>query len=61
MHKMTVLFTINMIFLRPIFIRPSVNEYGHADGEPGPKYWTNKASYKIAATLDDVKDAIREV
>ncbi|MEP6628068.1 MAG: M1 family metallopeptidase, partial [Ginsengibacter sp.] len=29
-----------------------------SDGQPGPKYWTNKASYKIAATLDDVKDAI---
>ena len=42
----------------PNFYPPSVNEYRAADGAPGPKYWTNKASYKINATLDDVKDAI---
>ncbi|MEO6905384.1 MAG: M1 family peptidase, partial [Ginsengibacter sp.] len=42
----------------PNFYPSSVNEYRAADGEPGPKYWTNKASYKINATLDDVKDAI---
>jgi hypothetical protein len=42
----------------PNFYPSSVNEYRASDGQPGPKYWTNKASYKIAATLDDVKDAI---
>ena len=42
----------------PNFYPSSVNEYRSADGQPGPKYWTNKASYKIAATLDDVKDEI---
>lgn len=42
----------------PNFYPSSVNEYHAADGAPGPKYWTNKASYKINATLDDVKDAI---
>lgn len=42
----------------PNFYPSSVNEYRAADGEPGTKYWTNKASYKIEATLDDVKDAI---
>ena len=42
----------------PNFYPSSVNEYRAADGAPGPKYWTNKASYKIEATLDDVKDAI---
>ncbi|HEY8657938.1 MAG TPA: M1 family metallopeptidase, partial [Hanamia sp.] len=42
----------------PNFYPSSVNEYRASNGEPGPKYWTNKASYKIAATLDDVKDAI---
>ena len=42
----------------PGFYPPSVNEYRAADGQPGPKYWTNKASYKIAAALDDVKDEI---
>ncbi len=42
----------------PNFYPSSVNEYRTSDGQPGPKYWTNKASYKIAATLDDLKDAI---
>ncbi|MEO8416148.1 MAG: M1 family metallopeptidase [Ginsengibacter sp.] len=42
----------------PNFYPSSVNEYRAADGQPGPKYWTNKASYKIEATLDDVKDEI---
>ncbi len=42
----------------PNFYPSSVNEYRASDGEPGPKYWTNKASYKINATLDDVKDEI---
>ncbi|MDQ6901816.1 MAG: M1 family peptidase, partial [Bacteroidota bacterium] len=42
----------------PNFYPSSVNEYRAADGEPGPKYWTNKASYKIEASLDDVSDKI---
>ena len=42
----------------PNFYPSSVNEYRAADGEPGIKYWTNKASYKIAASLDDTKDEI---
>ena len=42
----------------PNFYPSSVNEYRAADGEPGPEYWTNKASYKINATLDPTKDAI---
>jgi hypothetical protein len=42
----------------PNFYPSSVNEYRTSDGQPGPKYWTNKASYKINATLDDVKDAV---
>ncbi len=42
----------------PNFYPSSVNEYRSADGQPGPKYWANKASYKIAASLDDVKDEI---
>jgi hypothetical protein len=28
------------------------NDYRSASGEPGPKYWQNKADYKINATLD---------
>jgi len=28
------------------------NDYRSASGEPGPKYWQNRADYKISATLD---------
>ena len=42
----------------PLFYPFGVNEYRSATGEPGPKYWQNKASYQISASLDDVKDAI---
>lgn len=42
----------------PNFYPPSVNEFRMADGQPGPKYFTNKASYKIKATLDVQKDAV---
>jgi len=30
----------------------SPNEYRGADGAPGPKYWQQKADYKIKCTLD---------
>ena len=30
----------------------SPNEYRGADGAPGPKYWQQKADYKISCTLD---------
>src|SRR3569623_195602 len=46
-------------FFTPNFYPSSVNEYRAADGEPGPKYWTNKASYKIEATLDTATDGIK--
>jgi Peptidase family M1 domain len=42
----------------PNFYPSSVNEYRAADGEPGPKYWTNRANYKIQVSFDDVKDEI---
>ena len=42
----------------PNFYPSSVNEFRAADGEPGPKYWINKASYKIEASLDDAGDKI---
>jgi hypothetical protein len=28
------------------------NDFRSASGEPGPKYWQNRADYKINATLD---------
>jgi hypothetical protein len=42
----------------PLFYPPSVNEYRAPTGEPGLKYWQNRASYEIKASLDDVKDEI---
>ncbi len=42
----------------PLLYPSSVNDYRAATGEPGPKYWQNKASYQINASLDDVNDAI---
>lgn len=42
----------------PLFYPMAINEYRAATGEPGPKYWQNKASYQIAASLDDVNNVI---
>lgn len=36
----------------PDFYPSAGNEYRSASGEPGPKYWQNRADYKMAATLD---------
>jgi hypothetical protein len=36
----------------PQFYPYSGNDYRSASGEPGPKYWQNRADYKINATLD---------
>ncbi|MEP6616877.1 MAG: M1 family metallopeptidase [Ginsengibacter sp.] len=46
------------VLFSPLFYPSSTNEYRAADGGPGPKYWQNKASYSINASLDDVKDEI---
>jgi len=34
------------------------NEYRSASGEPGPKYWQNRADYKINSTIDTVHHLI---
>src|SRR5436853_6265603 len=36
----------------PLFYPQSGNDYRSGSGEPGPKYWQNKADYKINCTLD---------
>ena len=46
------------LLFSPLFYPSSVNEYRLASGEPGPKYWQNKANYDITCTLDDVKNSI---
>ena len=42
----------------PIFYPQSGNDYRSASGEPGPKYWQNKADYKINTTLDTEKHSV---
>jgi len=34
------------------------NDYRSASGEPGPKYWQNRADYKITCTLDTLKNSV---
>src|SRR6266498_3149388 len=36
----------------PLFYSQSGNDYRTGSGEPGPKYWQNRADYKINCTLD---------
>lgn len=36
----------------PQFYPVSANEFRSASGEPGPKYWQNRADYKIGCTLN---------
>ncbi|MEO6455632.1 MAG: M1 family metallopeptidase [Ginsengibacter sp.] len=46
------------VLFSPLFYPAGINEYRAPTGEPGPKYWQNKASYKIAVSLDDVNNKI---
>ncbi len=63
----TLLFTITITAqsnynhreaFNPIFYPQSGNDYRSASGEPGPKYWQNKADYKINATLDPLNHLV---
>lgn len=38
---------------------PAPNEYRTGSGRPGPRYWQQRADYRIAATLDPVKNELR--
>lgn len=42
----------------PHFYPFSGNDYRSASGEPGPKYWQNRADYSIACTLDTTAHTI---
>jgi hypothetical protein len=42
----------------PQFYPVSANEYRSASGEPGPKYWQNRADYKIDCTLDTATHSV---
>src|ERR1700748_2325295 len=37
----------------PFFFTKNGNEYRAASGEPGPKYWQNRADYQLSAKLND--------
>ena len=42
----------------PFFYSKNGNEYRAADGQPGPKYWQNRADYQLSATLNDATNEI---
>ncbi|WP_161964408.1 M1 family metallopeptidase [Mucilaginibacter endophyticus] len=42
----------------PMFYPERGNEFRSASGAPGPKYWQNRADYKLDVTLDTVKHRI---
>jgi len=37
----------------PIFYQKNGNEYRSASGQPGPKYWQNRADYQLSARLNE--------
>ncbi|HET6763691.1 MAG TPA: M1 family metallopeptidase [Longimicrobiaceae bacterium] len=43
---------------RPLTL-PAANEYRLGSGEPGPRYWQQRADYRVAATLDTAQQSIR--
>ncbi|MBM3401153.1 MAG: M1 family metallopeptidase [Bacteroidetes bacterium] len=42
----------------PIFYSKNGNEYRSAGGQPGPKYWQNRADYKLAVRLNEQSNEI---
>jgi len=42
----------------PYFYMKNGSEYRAADGQPGSKYWQNRADYQLAANLNDKTDEI---
>jgi hypothetical protein len=42
----------------PQFYPQSGNDYRSASGKPGPKYWQNRADYKLACTLDTLNHKV---
>lgn len=42
----------------PIFYSKNGNEYRSAGGQPGPKYWQNRADYKLAVRLNEQTNEI---
>ena len=42
----------------PLFYTKNGSEFRAADGQPGPKYWQNRADYQLAAHLNDQTNEI---
>lgn len=42
----------------PVFYAKNGNEYRSASGQPGPKYWQNRADYQLAVRLNDQKSEL---
>ncbi len=42
----------------PVFYTNTGNDYRSASGEPGPKYWQNRADYKLVCTLDTTNHTV---
>lgn len=42
----------------PVFYPQSSNEFREVSGAPGPKYWQNRADYKINVTLDTAQHRV---
>src|ERR1044072_150207 len=42
----------------PLFNMQPGNDYRASSGVPGPRYWQNRADYKITARLDDEKNIL---
>ncbi|MDB4926842.1 M1 family metallopeptidase [Mucilaginibacter sp.] len=43
---------------KPFFYTKNSDEVRASDGQPGPKYWQNRADYQLAATLHDETNEI---
>ncbi|MGY4539125.1 hypothetical protein ACVW0P_003553 [Mucilaginibacter sp. UYNi724] len=42
----------------PFFYSKNGNEFRAADGQPGAKYWQNRADYQLSATLNDQNNEV---
>lgn len=46
------------VLFHPLFNMQPGNDYRTGSGAPGPKYWQNRADYKINVKLDDVAQSV---
>ena len=46
------------VLFHPLFNMQPGNEYRTGSGAPGPRYWQNRADYKINVKLDDVAQTV---